>query len=141
MAELWGAAVWGADSSEVNLSSEHPHFGGLLGHMFAKDSQPVTARADAVLICGTYVFPEVFPALAGAFAPQAKIVHIDLDTDAIAKNFPVDLGLVSDPKLTLAQLAEALEQGDVTAAAAGRPAALGKPGRRATPGAGGQAPR
>jgi thiamine pyrophosphate-dependent acetolactate synthase large subunit-like protein len=109
VAELWGAAVWGADSSEVNLSSEHPHFGGLLGHMFAKDSQPVTARADAVLICGTYVFPEVFPALAGAFAPQAKIVHIDLDTDAIAKNFPVDLGLVSDPKLTLAQLAGALD--------------------------------
>ncbi len=110
VAELWGAGVWGADSSEVNLSAAHPHFRGLLGHMFAKDSQPVTVRADAVLICGTYVFPEVFPALDGAFAPHARIVHIDLDTDAIAKNFPVDLGLVSDPKLTLAQLAESLER-------------------------------
>ncbi|MGH3245542.1 MAG: thiamine pyrophosphate-binding protein [Trebonia sp.] len=109
VAETWGAAVWGADSSEVNLSSENPHFCGLLGHMFAKDSLPVTTRADAVLICGTYIFPEVFPALAGAFAPEAKIVHIDLDADAIAKNFPVDLGLVSDPKLTLARLARALE--------------------------------
>ncbi|MGH3604078.1 MAG: thiamine pyrophosphate-binding protein, partial [Pseudonocardiaceae bacterium] len=110
VAELWGAGVWAADSSEVNLSAAHPHFRGLLGHMFAKDSQPVTVRADAVLICGTYVFPEVFPALDGAFAPHARIVHIDLDTDAIAKNFPVDLGLVSDPKLTLAQLAESLER-------------------------------
>ena len=109
VAEAWGAAVWGADSSEVNLSSEHPQFCGQLGHMFAKDSLPVTAQADAVLICGTYVFPEVFPALAGVFAPEAKIVHIDLDADAIAKNFPVDLGLVSDPKLTLAQLAATLE--------------------------------
>lgn len=109
VAEAWGAAVWGADSSEVNLSSEHPHFRGLLGHMFAKDSLPVTAPADAVLICGTYVFPEVFPALDGAFAPDAKIVHIDLDADAIAKNYPVNLGLVSDPKLTLAQLARTLE--------------------------------
>jgi len=108
LAELWGAAVWAADSSEVNLSAAHPHFRGLLGHMFAKDSQPVTVRADAVLICGTYVFPEVFPALRGAFAPHARIVHVDLDTDAIAKNFPVDLGLVSDPKLTLARLAESL---------------------------------
>ncbi|MGH3514242.1 MAG: thiamine pyrophosphate-binding protein, partial [Pseudonocardiaceae bacterium] len=53
VAELWGAGVWGADSSEVNLSAAHPHFRGLLGHMFAKDSQPVTVRADAVLICGT----------------------------------------------------------------------------------------
>ncbi|MDQ3760441.1 MAG: thiamine pyrophosphate-binding protein [Actinomycetota bacterium] len=110
VAELWGAAVWGADSSEVNLSAAHPHFRGLLGHMFAEDSQPITVQADAVLICGTYVFPEVFPALDGAFAPHARIVHIDLDTDAIAKNFPVDLGLVSDPKLTLARLAESLER-------------------------------
>ncbi len=110
VAELWGAAVWAADSSEVNLSAAHPHFRGLLGHMFAKDSAPITVEADAVLICGTYVFPEVFPALDGAFAPDARIVHIDLDTDAIAKNFPVDLGLVSDPKLTLARLAESLER-------------------------------
>lgn len=110
LAELWGAAVWAADSSEVNLSAAHPHFCGLLGHMFAKDSQPITMQADAVLICGTYVFPEVFPALESAFAPGARIVHIDLDTEAIAKNFPVDLGLVSDPKLTLAQLAESLER-------------------------------
>ena len=110
VAELWGAAVWAADSSEVNLSAAHPHFRGLLGHMFAKDSQPVTVQADAVLICGTYVFPEVFPALDGAFAPHARIVHIDLDTDAIAKNFPVDLGLVSDPRLTLARLADLLER-------------------------------
>jgi benzoylformate decarboxylase len=110
VAELWGAAVWAADSSEVNLSAAHPHFRGLLGHMFAKDSQPVTVQADGVLICGTYVFPEVFPALDGAFAPHTRIVHIDLDTDAIAKNFPVDLGLVSDPKLTLARLAESLER-------------------------------
>jgi thiamine pyrophosphate-dependent acetolactate synthase large subunit-like protein len=110
VAEVWGAPVWAADSSEVNLSSDHPHFRGLLGHMFAKDSQPITMKADAVLICGTYVFPEVFPALSDAFAPNARVVHIDLDTDAIAKNFPVDLGLVSDPKLTLALLASSLGQ-------------------------------
>lgn len=110
VAEVWGAPVWAADSSEVNLSSDNPHFRGLLGHMFAKDSQPITMKADAVLICGTYVFPEVFPALSDVFAANARVVHIDLDTDAIAKNFPVDLGLVSDPKLTLARLAESLEQ-------------------------------
>lgn len=110
VAELWGAAVWEADASEVNLSAAHPHYRGLFGHMFAKYSQPITVQADAVLICGTYVFPEVFPALSEAFAPHARIVHIDLDTDAIAKNFPVDLGLVSDPKLTLARLAESLER-------------------------------
>ena len=54
-----------------------------------------------MLIVGTYVFPEVFPALEGVFAPGAKVVHVDLDAYEIAKNFPVDLGLVADPKLTL----------------------------------------
>lgn len=110
LAALWGAPVWEADASEVNLSAADPHHRGLFGHMFAKYSQPITAQADAVLICGTYVFPEVFPALDGAFAANARIVHIDLDTDAIAKNFPADLGLVSDPKLTLARLAESLQR-------------------------------
>jgi thiamine pyrophosphate-dependent acetolactate synthase large subunit-like protein len=111
VAELLGAEVWGADSSEVNLSAAHPHFRGLLGHMFGEESRAVTSRADAVLICGTYVFPEVFPALEGVFAPGAPVIHIDLDPSAIARNFPVDVGLVSDPKLTLARLARALEQG------------------------------
>ncbi|MFE9116365.1 thiamine pyrophosphate-binding protein [Streptomyces sp. NPDC007172] len=109
LAQTWGAEVWGADWSEVNLSVEHPAYGGQLGHMFGESSRRVTAAADAVLLVGTYALPEVYPALDGVFAPGAPVVHIDLDTDAIAKNFPVDVGLVADPKRTLAGLADALE--------------------------------
>ncbi|WP_345697907.1 thiamine pyrophosphate-binding protein [Kitasatospora terrestris] len=108
-AETWGAEVWGADWAEVNLPADHPLYRGQLGHMFGEDSARVTAAADAVLIVGTYTLPEVYPLLDGVFAEDARIVHIDLDSGAIAKNFPVDLGLVADPKLTLARLAEALE--------------------------------
>ena len=110
VAERLGASVWGANSSEVNMDETHPLFAGHLGHMFGHHSRPLVAAADAVLIVGTYVFPEVFPALEGVFAPGARIVHIDLDAYEIAKNFPVDLGLVSDPKLTLAALDAALER-------------------------------
>src|SRR6266581_716735 len=109
VAELLGAEVWGADSSEVNMSATHPLFKDLLGHMFGEHSRAITSQADVVLICGTYVFPEVFPALSGVFAPGAKVIHIDLNAYEVAKNFPVDLGLISDPKTTLAQLAAALE--------------------------------
>jgi len=109
VAELIGAEVWGADSSEVNMSAAHPLFRGLLGHMFGEQSCAITSQADAVLICGTYVFPEVFPALEGVFAPGAKVIHIDLDSHEIAKNFPVDIGLICDPKTTLAKLATTLE--------------------------------
>lgn len=110
VAESIGAQAWGADSSEPNMSATHPLFGGLLGHMFGASSSRITSQADVVLICGTYVFPEVFPALSGAFAPGAKIIHIDLNGYEIAKNFPVDLGLIGDPKTTLAKLSAQLEK-------------------------------
>jgi benzoylformate decarboxylase len=110
VAELLGAEVWGANSSEVNISATHPLFCGQLGHMFGEHSKAITSEADAVLICGTYVFPEVFPALEGVFADGASVVHVDLDAYEIAKNFPVDLGIVADPKTTLALLADELER-------------------------------
>ncbi|MYW67497.1 thiamine pyrophosphate-binding protein [Streptomyces sp. SID8379] len=110
LAQTWGAEVWGADWAEVNLSVEHPAYAGQLGHMFGDSSRRVTGAADAVLLVGTYALPEVYPALDGVFADGAPVVHIDLDTDAIAKNFPVDLGLAADPRRALDGLARALER-------------------------------
>jgi thiamine pyrophosphate-dependent acetolactate synthase large subunit-like protein len=110
VAELIGAQVWGADSSEPNMSATHPLYGGLLGHMFGEESRRITEQADAVLIVGTYVFPEVFPSLSGVFAPGTKVIHIDLNTYEIAKNFPVDLGMLGDPKLTLGKLSVKLKK-------------------------------
>lgn len=110
VAELVGAAVWGADSSEVNMRYTHPLYKGQLGHMFGGASSTVTTQADVVLIVGTYVFPEVYPNLQDVFAPAAKVIHVDLNAYEIAKNFPVDLGMVSHPKLTLSALADVLER-------------------------------
>ncbi|MYV39599.1 thiamine pyrophosphate-binding protein [Streptomyces sp. SID1328] len=111
VAERLGARVWGVNSSEVNFDTRHPLYGGVTGHMFGEDSARIVADADAVLIVGTYVFPEVYPHLETPFADQARIVHIDLDAYEIAKNFPVDVGLVADPALALAGLAQALGPG------------------------------
>ncbi|TQF04891.1 thiamine pyrophosphate-binding protein [Kitasatospora acidiphila] len=122
-AEAWGATVWGADWAEVNLPASHPLFGGQLGHMFGEASAKVINPADGVLIVGTYTLNEVYPLLDGVFAPDAKVVHVDLDSGAIAKNFPVDLGLLADPKATLPRLTEALRRrqtGEQKADAAGR---------------------
>ncbi len=128
VAELTGAEVWGADSSEVNMRASHPQFRGLLGHMFGEHSQSITSQADAVLICGTYVFPEVFPVLQRPFAPGTRVAHVDLNAYEIGKNFPVDLGIVADPGVTLDRLARALEarmSEDQRAAARSRAAQLG----------------
>jgi thiamine pyrophosphate-dependent acetolactate synthase large subunit-like protein len=128
VAELLGAEVWGVDSGELNMSYTHPLYQGQTGHMFGAQSLPITRRGDVNLICGTYMMPEVFPELGDIFRPGARTIHFDLDGYEIAKNHPVDLGVISDPKLSLAALADALEgmlSADKKAAAAGRLEALG----------------
>ncbi len=109
VAELLGAEVWEADAGEVNMSYLHPLYQGMTGHMFGYHSLPIMQKGDVNLICGTYVLPEVFPELGDIFAPDAKTIHIDLNVYEIAKNHPVDLGLLGDPKLSLDRLADILE--------------------------------
>jgi thiamine pyrophosphate-dependent acetolactate synthase large subunit-like protein len=109
-AETWGAKVHGAMASELVMPWTHPLWGGLTGHMFGADSAELVARADAVLICGTYVFPDVFPELGEVFRPGTTVVHVDLDPGAIAKNHPVTIGMLGDPRLTLRALTGALEE-------------------------------
>ena len=111
VAELLGAEVWGADAGELNMSFDHPLYQGSTGHMFGFASRPVMEKGDVNLVVGTYILPEVFPELDDIFAPDAKVIHIDLNAYEIAKNHPVDMGVVADPKLTLGLLAEALESG------------------------------
>lgn len=110
VAELLGAEVWEADAGEVNMRYDYPLYQGMTGHMFGSASLPVMQRADVNLVVGTYVLPEVFPELGDIFAPDAKVLHIDLNAYEIAKNHPVDIGVVADPKLTLGLLADALEK-------------------------------
>jgi benzoylformate decarboxylase len=129
VAELLGAEVWGVDSGELNMADDHPLYQGQTGHMFGFGSLPVTRRGDAVLVCGTYILPEVFPELGPVFAPDARVVHIDLNVYEIAKNHPVSLGMLGDPKLSLAALAAELEKAlspGQRQAAAGRRESLAK---------------
>ncbi len=109
VAELLGAEVWEADAGEVNMDYCHPLYQGMTGHMFGYNSLPITRKGDVNLIVGTYMLPEVFPELGDIFAPHAQNIHIDLNAYEIGKNHPVTLGMVADPKLTLAALADALD--------------------------------
>ena len=48
-----------------------------------------------------------------AFAPQAKIIHIDIDPTSISKNVRVDLPIVGDCKHVLSKILSFLEEEDV----------------------------
>lgn len=109
LAEMLGADVWGSDAGELNISYTHPLWRGQTGHMFGPQSLPIAQSGDVNFVVGTYIFPEVFPELGDIWAAGARTIHVDLNAYEIAKNHPVDLGLVADPKLTLAAIADALE--------------------------------
>ncbi len=111
VAERLGAEVWGLDVGDLLMSYRNPLYQGMAGHMFGSSSFPIFQKGDVNLVCGTYVTPEVFPELDSVFAPGARVIHIDLDAYEIAKNHPVDLGVVADPKLSLGLLADALQSG------------------------------
>jgi len=48
-----------------------------------------------------------------AFAPNAKIVHVDIDPTSIRKNIPVTVPVVGDCKITLGQLNKLLKKDDL----------------------------
>lgn len=108
LAETLGAEVWGCDSGELNMRYDHPLYQGQTGHMFGFHSLPITQNGDVILVSGTYMVPEVFPELGDIFSPDAKVIHIDLNAYEIAKNHAVDIGVVADPKLSLAALKDAV---------------------------------
>ncbi len=110
VAETLGAEVWGADTGDLNMDAAHPLWQGTTGHMFGSSSLPITRKGDANLVVGTYMLPEVFPELGPIFAPGSKTIHFDLNAYEIAKNHPVDLAAVCDPKRTLDMLAGVLER-------------------------------
>lgn len=110
LAELLGAEVYGVDVGDFIMDQTHPLYQGTTGHMFGEQSMPITTKGDVNIVVGTYMMPEVFPALGPIFAPGAKVIHVDLNAYEIAKNHPVDIGVVADPKLTIAALCEALEK-------------------------------
>ena len=108
VAELLGAEVYGVDFGDFIMDTSHPLYQGTTGHMFGSYSLPITSKADVNLVIGTYMVPEVFPELGDIFAPGAKVIHFDLNAYEIAKNHHVDIGVVSDPKLSLEALADAI---------------------------------
>lgn len=110
VAELLGAEVYGVDVGDLVMDTTHPCYQGTTGHMFGAHSLPITRKGDVNLVVGTYMVPEVFPELGDIFADGARVIHFDLNAYEIAKNHRVDLGIVTDPKLSLAALSCILER-------------------------------
>ncbi|HEX8960020.1 MAG TPA: biosynthetic-type acetolactate synthase large subunit [Geobacteraceae bacterium] len=88
---------------------------GLLGMHGTYYANMAVTNADLLVAVGARFDDRVTGKIA-TFAPQAKIIHLDVDPTSIKKNVRVDLPIVGDVKGVLARMLKVLEeQGDKVA--------------------------
>lgn len=122
LAELLGAKVYATAFSEVNFPTSHPQFLGQINPALP-ESKELLATADSVLAVGTSVFSGFFYFSGSVLGRNTKLIHIDSNAGEIGKSEPTDIGILADPKIAMAELAEAIDadmSGSAKEAAKGR---------------------
>ena len=109
LAETIGARVHASFSPELPFPSKHPLYAGLLNVVSAAGLKGQLSSADVVIAIGTPVLPLLFPIDGSPFAPAARVIHIDLDAREIGKNWPVEVGIVADPRLAMMDIVSHLK--------------------------------
>ncbi len=87
---------------------------GMLGMHGTAYANHAIMSADLIIAVGARFDDRVTGKL-DAFAPSAKIIHIDIDPSSISKNVKVDIPIVGDVKNVLGQLLEEIKKPGDTA--------------------------
>jgi len=82
---------------------------GMLGMHGTAYANLAVQNADLIIAVGARFDDRVTGRL-DAFAPYAKIVHIDIDPSSISKNVKVDVPIVGDAKNVLGQILEEIDK-------------------------------
>jgi acetolactate synthase-1/2/3 large subunit len=85
-----------------------PLYLGMLGMHGTKAANLSVQKSDLLIVCGARFDDRVTGKLA-EFAPQALIIHLDIDPAEINKRRKADIALVGDLKETLTDLFKALQ--------------------------------
>ena len=88
--------------------AEDPLYLGAVGMHGSKYSSMALDACDLILAIGTHFSDRVTGAF-DSFAPQAKLVHIDIDPAEIGKVIPADVPIVGDAARVAADIAAELE--------------------------------
>ena len=93
------------------IPTDHPLFIGNLGMHGAYASNMSVGECDLLFSIGTR-FNDRITGKLHAFAQNAQIVHIDIDTASISRNIKVDVPIVADAKEAIDKLLEYVEPCD-----------------------------
>jgi benzoylformate decarboxylase len=113
LAERLGAPVLAEQQTShgrLPMPADHPLYGGILS-LWAPDIRQRLIDYDVILAVGLDVLRlYIYREPARPVPESARLIHLDADPWQIGKNYPVEVGLVSDPKTGLAELAQRLSE-------------------------------
>ena len=113
LAELLKAPVVTTMMGKGVFPEDHPLCAQHTGANGTTCGNHMTRTADVLLAVGTRFAEQTsssFKHGESFSVPPTKILHIDVDPREIGKNYPVEVGVVSDARSALALLCEALEE-------------------------------
>jgi len=109
LAELLMAPVATSLMGKGCFPENHPLSLGMVGMHGTIGANKLILEADVLLAVGLR-FSDRTTAKLDMFCPDAKIIHVDIDSAEIGKNAKVDLPIVADAKMALAAIYESLVQ-------------------------------
>lgn len=87
------------------IPTDHPYYIGNSGMHGRYAANIAVSQCDVLFSIGTRFNDRITGDL-NEFAPNAKIVHVDVDTASISRNVVVDVPIVADAKLAIEKLLE-----------------------------------
>jgi acetolactate synthase-1/2/3 large subunit len=116
MAELTGIPVVTTLMARGAFPDSHPQNLGMPGMHGTVAAVAALQRSDLLIALGTRFDDRVTGKL-DSFAPDAKVIHADIDPAEIGKNRHADVPIVGDVKAVIAELTQSLRKTGVTASA------------------------
>ncbi|WP_138471952.1 thiamine pyrophosphate-binding protein [Poseidonocella sp. HB161398] len=123
LAERLGAAVSITWNGKGAIPEDHEAFIGAVGQTGTTSGNAITASADVVISVGCRFTDWSASSYAKGVSfsfPPGKLIHIDLDPREIGKTYPTEVGIVSDAKIALQGILDAISESDSAAMLAKR---------------------
>jgi len=112
LAEFLGAAVITTMMGKGAIPEDHPLCAFYAGAKGSTCGNKVAREADVILAVGCRFADQSTSSYKDgvSFAiPPTKLVHVDIDSAEIGKNYPTEVGIVGDSKAVLRQFIDALK--------------------------------
>jgi acetolactate synthase-1/2/3 large subunit len=113
LAEFLGAAVITTMMGKGAFPEDHPLFAFYAGSKGTSCGNKLASSADILLAVGCRFADETTSSYKPGVSfsiPPTKLIHVDIDSDEIGKNYPVEVGLVGDAKMVLCQIINTIKE-------------------------------